>query len=231
MMAGQLAAEQGVTVLEPAWEGSGPRFVHITARFHNRCGGCGGDAPVGTQITYDRLERAAYHPACAWVAIEQTPWLIPMPAGDEPAPGQVIAHPAYGWLACVRVAGRVWADNGVAAGGLIAVAARRALPEEVDRAQWHAYASRDGRGARVARSRVRGPARRHRRRVHRLADHARRARTRVLRGAASGRAFRVRPGRVTPGGRAVDGRRSWGARAVPARIPLVPLLLGPVPAG
>ncbi len=146
-MASQLATvELGVAVLEQGWEGSGPRFVHITARYHNRCSGCGGDAPVGTGITYDRLERSAYHPACAWVAIEQTPWLIPMPAGDEPAPGQVMAHPAYGWLACVRVASRVWADNGVVAGGLIAVAARRALPEEVDCAQWRAYSSGDEAG-------------------------------------------------------------------------------------
>ena len=86
---------------------------------------------MSTQITHDRLERAAYHPAFAWVAIEQTPWLIPMPARDEPTPGQMMAHPAYGWLACVRVASRARAGNGVAAGGLIALAPRRALPEEV----------------------------------------------------------------------------------------------------
>jgi hypothetical protein len=141
VMASQVAAvEQGATVLEGVWVGTGPRFVHIAARFHNRCGGCGGHAPAGMQITYDRLERAAYHPGCAWVAIEQTPWLIPMPAGDEPMPGQVIAHPAYGWLVCVRVAARVWADNGISAGGMVGVAARRALPEEVDRARWRAYA-------------------------------------------------------------------------------------------
>jgi len=55
-------------------------------------------------------------------------------------PGQVIAHPSYGWLVCVRVAGRTWADNGVSAGSLVGVAARRALPEEIELAQWRTYA-------------------------------------------------------------------------------------------
>ena len=134
------ATLQGVAGLERDWEGPGPRFVQITARFHNRCGGCGGEAQVGTRITYDRLERHPYHPGCAWVAIEQPPWLIPVLAGDAPAPGQVIAHPSYGWLVCVRVAGRTWADNGVSAGSVVGVAARRALPEEIELAQWRAYA-------------------------------------------------------------------------------------------
>ena len=134
------ATLQGVAGLERDWEGPGPRFVQITARYQNRCGGCGGDAPVGTRITYDRLERHPYHPGCAWIAIEQPPWLIPAFAGDAPAPGQAIAHPSYGWLVCVRVAGRTWADNGVSAGSVVGVAARRALPEEVELAQWRAYA-------------------------------------------------------------------------------------------
>jgi hypothetical protein len=88
------ATLQGVAGLERDWDGPGPRFVQITARYDNRCGGCGGEAPVGTCITYDRLERHPYHPGCAWVAIEQPPWLIPAFAGDAPAPGQVIAHPS-----------------------------------------------------------------------------------------------------------------------------------------
>jgi hypothetical protein len=68
-----LATLQGVAVLERAWDGPGPRFAQITARYHNRCGGCDGKAPVGTRITYDRLGRHPYHPGCAWVAIEQPP--------------------------------------------------------------------------------------------------------------------------------------------------------------
>jgi hypothetical protein len=101
---------------------------------------------VGTQITSGRLVRAAYQPACAWVTIEQTPRLIPMPAGDEPAPGHVSLTRRTTGSLCVHAAARVWADNGVVAGGLIAVAAHRALPEEFDRTQWRAYASGDDAG-------------------------------------------------------------------------------------
>jgi hypothetical protein len=106
---------QGVAAMEQDWDGPGPRFVQITAGHHNCCGGCDGEAPVGTRITYDRLERHPYHQGCAWVAIEQPPSLIPAFAGDAPAPGQVFARPSYGWLVCMRVEGRTWADNGVSA--------------------------------------------------------------------------------------------------------------------
>ena len=129
-----------VSELEGLWEGPGPRFVQITARFHNLCAGCGAPAPVGSPITYDRLERAAYHPGCAHVAVERTPWLLVLAAGDEPRPGQVIAHPAYGWLVCVRLAARRVVVNDDVAGSAIAVAARRALPEEVEAAQCQARA-------------------------------------------------------------------------------------------
>jgi hypothetical protein len=135
---------EGIAALERRWDGPGPRFVQITARYRNRCGGCGAEAPVGTEITYDRLERAPYHPSCAWIAIEPAPWLIPLLDGDAPMPGQVIAHPSYGWLICVRVAGRIWADSGVHAGSVIGVAARRGLPEEVELAQWRAHAGISG---------------------------------------------------------------------------------------
>src|ERR1700692_1288341 len=56
------ATLQGVAGLDRDWEGPGPRFVQITARYQNRCGGCGGDAPVGTRITYDRLQRQPHPP-------------------------------------------------------------------------------------------------------------------------------------------------------------------------
>lgn len=135
---------EGIAALERRWDGPGPRFVQITARYHNRCGGCGAEAPIGAQITYDRLERNPYHPGCAWVAIAPAPWLIPFLDGDAATPGQVIAHPSYGWLICVRVTGRIWADNGVRAGSVVAVAARRALPEEVELAQWRAHAGIGG---------------------------------------------------------------------------------------
>lgn len=135
-----MSAEAGIASLERHWEGPGPRFVQITARFDNTCGGCGSAASVGTRITYDRLERAAYHPSCAWVAIAPAPWLIPFFLGDAPAPGQVMAHPRFGWLSCVRVAGRTWIENGIHAGSVVGVAARRALAEEVELAEWRACA-------------------------------------------------------------------------------------------
>ena len=131
-------AARGVGALEPTWAGPGPRFLRVAAEPRTRCGGCGAPVPVGSPVVADRLEEAVYHPGCAWVAIESTPWLIPMFARLEPRPGQVIAHPAYGWLLCVRVAARVWADNGVGAATLIRVAARRALAAEVAHAQWRA---------------------------------------------------------------------------------------------
>ncbi len=34
------ATMQGVAGLERDWDGPGPRFVQITARYHNRCSGC-----------------------------------------------------------------------------------------------------------------------------------------------------------------------------------------------
>jgi len=134
------ATAQGVAALERAWESPGPRFVQITAQHRTRCGGCAGEVPVSTLITYDRLEHNPYHPGCAWVAIERPAWLIPLFAGDAPAPGQVLAHPSYGWLICVRVAGQTWADNGMSSASIVGVAARRALPEEVELAQWRASA-------------------------------------------------------------------------------------------
>ncbi len=136
-----VVSQRGFEALERSWDGPGPRFVQITARYHSRCGGCGSEAPVGTRITYDRLERAPYHPSCAWVAIESTPWLLPLFDGDAPSPGQVIAHPRYGWLICVRLTGRAWADNGISAGSVVGVAARRALPEEVELARWRVHAA------------------------------------------------------------------------------------------
>ncbi len=136
-----VVVETGIETLERSWEGPGPRFVHITARYQSRCGGCGSGVPIGTRVSYDRLERVAYHLSCAWVAIEHVPWLLPLFVGDAPPPGQVIAHPRYGWLSCVRLSGRAWADNGVAGGSIVGVAARRALPEEVELARWRAQAA------------------------------------------------------------------------------------------
>jgi hypothetical protein len=140
-------AVTGVDELEGTWQGPGPRFVRITARFHNLCAGCSAPAPVGSRVTYDRLERAAYHGGCSHVAVEPAPWVLVLAAGDEPRPGQVIAHPAYGWLVCVRLVARRVVVNDLVTGRAVAVAARRALPEEVEAAQCRARFGEDADGA------------------------------------------------------------------------------------
>jgi hypothetical protein len=115
-----------------------PRFATMVARHSTVCGGCAARMPVGATITYDRSERTTYHPGCAQVAIQDAPWLIAVPAADAPPSGQIFTHPTYGHLACIRLTARQWYPTDAAALELCGVAARRALPEEVETARWRA---------------------------------------------------------------------------------------------
>lgn len=185
--------------------------------------------PVGSPITYDRLERAAYHPACAQVALEHAPWLLLLAAGEEPRPGQVIAHPAYGWLVCVRIVARRVVVNRDVAGSAIAVGARRALPEEVELAQSQARAGHGDASADFWLDLGYVGAM-----LDATADFTgwpiiRLALEPVLRADARRRAVRVRSGSTARGDRTLPRSRCGGTADVPRGIPLVLLLLGSMP--